>query len=430
MVDSTGRTSRILRGAGLAGLGAATIAGLWALGVRFRDGLVVTDLTQHVPWGFWIALYIYFIGLSAGSFLLSTLVYVFGMRRLEAVGPLALLQAFVSLVLGLFLIWVDLGHPARFANVFLSWNPRSVLAWESVAYVLYAGILLSELLLVLQPALAAGESGGAWRRLRQRLLAPASWRAESGRWLRILGVIGIPVAVFVHGGTGAIFAVVKSRPTWYTGLFPIVFLVSALASGSGLLTFLTACVSRSWPAEERLGVVGRLAHLTVGLLAIDLLLLASEVLVVLYGGIPAHAAGHRAMLFGPFGWVFWVVQLGVGALAPIAIVAVRRARRSVGWLGAAGLLVVIGVLAVRLNIVIPAQIPPEFPALPDAYHHVRFERGYFPSANEWLVGLGTVALGVWAFLLARRALPFDLAERASLARRAPEEGGAIGGTHP
>ena len=53
---------------------------------------------------------------------------------------------------------------------------------------------------------------------------------------------GIPTALGVHGGTGAIFAVVKAHPYWYSPLFPVVFIVSALVSGGGLILFLQTYV--------------------------------------------------------------------------------------------------------------------------------------------------------------------------------------------
>lgn len=405
----------LLRIPGLLALSAMALAGLWALSDRFRSGLMVTHLTQLVPWGLWIAFYIYFIGLSAGSFLLSTLIYVGGMKRLEAAGPLALLQALGCLLLGMFLIWVDLGHPERFLNVFLFWHWTSILAWESIFYGAYTLIILAELFLVLRPALASrAQAGGPWAGFyefiaRGRRVPDAEWRAKASRRLMILGLVGIPVAIGVHGGTGAIFAVVKSRPTWYTGLFPILFLVSALASGGGLLTFLSA-TALNLPREKKLELVRSLARLTVGILAFDFLLMASEILVVFYGGIPHHVIGWWNILFGPFWWVFWFVQLGMGVILPILIVAGRRTGRSLEWLALAGLLVAVGIIGVRLNIVIPAQIEPEFAGLPQAYHHVRFAYGYFPSLNEWLVGLGTIALGILAFMFVRKVLPLDEAE--------------------
>lgn len=396
-------------------LAALSAAGIWAIAVRLRDGLMVTHMTQHVPWGLWISLYIYFIGLSAGSFLLSTLIYVFGAKRFEAVGPLALIQALGCLLLGLLLVQVDLGRPERFLNIFLYWNPTSVLAWECLFYAGYAAILLVEILIVMRKAFVERARAGGTCAALCRLLAfggalPADWDRTAARWMKTLGIIGIPVAIGVHGGTGAIFAVVKSRPTWYTGLFPILFLVSALASGGALLTFLAAVTSQL-PLPRRTDLLQGLARMTVGIVCLDLLCVASETLVVFYGGMPHHREGWHQILFGPFAWVFWGVQLGLGALLPILIVSGRGTGRSPGWLGLSGLLVVLGVMGVRLNIVIPAQIPPEFAGLPAAYDHARFAYGYFPSANEWLVGLGTCALGFLAFLGLRRILPLAEAEQ-------------------
>jgi molybdopterin-containing oxidoreductase family membrane subunit len=405
----------------------ATALGIWALGVRFSRGLVVTNMTQHVPWGLWIAFYIYFIGLSAGSFLLSTLVYVFGVKRLESIGPLALVQALGCMLLGLVLILVDLGHPERFLNVFWSWNPSSVLAWECLFYTAYVVIILLELYFALRPALARKAAQGGPGRWLYVLLSVggrepgAAWVQKARRWLKILGIIGIPIAIGVHGGTGAIFAVVKSKPTWYTGLFPIIFLVSALASGAGGLTFLTA-VLLSGDRGKKLAILQMLAKLTVGVLMLDLLLTCSEVLVALYGGIPSHVVAWKLTLFGPYWWVFWFIQLGVGALVPIAIVTNRRLFGSVRWLGAAGLLVDVGIVGVRLNIVIPPLIDPSFAGLPDTYHHIRFVTGYFPSLNEWLVTAGVAALGVWVLLIVLKLIPLNLNLEAA---SDPQEGGLV-----
>ncbi len=358
----------------------STIVGLWAIFVRLSQGLIVTNLTQLVPWGFWIALYIYFIGLSAGSFLLSTLVYVFGVKRFETIGPLALFQALICMILGLALVFVDLGHPFRFLNVFLHFNPTSVLAWESLAYMFYIAIILGELYFAL---------GGKGR--------DESWRETSRHWLKVLGIIGIPIAIAVHGGTGAIFAVVKSRPSWYTGLFPIIFLVSALVSGGAGLTFLTA-FALPLKKATKLPLVKSLAKLVVCFVALDLLLLFSDVLVTFYGGIPSHIAATKITFFGPFWWIFWIVQIGLGAVIPIIIVSNSKTGNSIGWLGLMGLFVMIGIIGVRINIVIPPQIIPQFPGLPDAYHNLRYAVGYFPSLNEWLVGLGIIAIGTSVFL--------------------------------
>ena len=54
----------------------ATVAGPWAVAMVVRDGHHYSATTQSIPWRIWLALYIFFLGLSAGPFLLSTGVYV------------------------------------------------------------------------------------------------------------------------------------------------------------------------------------------------------------------------------------------------------------------------------------------------------------------------------------------------------------------
>src|SRR3990172_1946768 len=104
----------------------------WALGLvfflgglagwydRFAHGHVNANYGSIVTWGLWVASYIYFIGLSAGSFLISSLVYVFNVKRFEGIGRLAVFTALVTLLLALLSIVVDLGHMER--------------AWHVVAY--------------------------------------------------------------------------------------------------------------------------------------------------------------------------------------------------------------------------------------------------------------------------------------------------------
>lgn len=348
-------------------------AGLWGVWLRITDGLKVTALTSYVSWGLWVAFYIFFIGLSAGSFLLSTLVYVFGMKRLEKVGKVALLSALCSLGAGVAFIAVDLGHPGRFWHTLVYRNFGSVLAWEIFFYILYALIILAEL----------------W-------FLTYSLNPKRMAWVKALGIVGIPVAIGVHGGTGSIFALAVGRPYWNSGLLPIIFLVSALASGAALVTFLWALLGER--TAEKPSIVRTLAQLMALFLVLDGLLLASEFLVGLYSGIP-HEKDALIALTDRFWLVFWVGQLGLGLLVPITLIVLPFTNRSIRWLGAAGLSAVVGILAVRMNLVIPAYIIPQFEGLSRAYVDTRLQYAYTPTATEWLVALGLVSLTILLFSL-------------------------------
>jgi molybdopterin-containing oxidoreductase family membrane subunit len=398
------------------GLALASAAGLAALVVRLVEGLRVTNLTSSISWGLWVALYIYFVGLSAGSFLLSSLVYVFGMHRFEKVGRMALLSALFALGGALTFIWIDLGKPWRFWHALVYPHFGSVMAVEMILYLAYIALILAELHFLMRADLAAAAASAPapWRWVMRALALryrppsdPA--RADTDRrvertWVRLLGIVGVPVAIGVHGGTGAIFAVVGARPYWFGGLFPVVFLVSALASGAALTTFLHVFFGdRRDPGHASLARA--LAELTALFVAIDLLLVASELLSGLYGGSTEHVQAWRAVMFGRYAAVFWAGQVGLAGVVTLALVAAGVRRGSTTLLGLAGAAAVVGVIAIRLNIVIPAYTQPELAGLDTAYQGARLAYRYFPSGAEWLVSVGMVAFGVLLFSLALEHLP-------------------------
>ncbi|MUV36340.1 putative dimethyl sulfoxide reductase membrane subunit [Lentibacillus sp. JNUCC-1] len=117
---------------------------------RLVLGLDTTNLSSITPWGAWIAFYIFFVGLSAGSFLLSSLIYVFGMYQYERIGKMALFTAVVCMIVALTFVLMDLGRPERFINAMVFWNVISVLAWEIHFYVVYITLLVVELYIAMR----------------------------------------------------------------------------------------------------------------------------------------------------------------------------------------------------------------------------------------------------------------------------------------
>ena len=148
-----------------------------------------------------------------------------------------------------------------------------------------------------------------------------------------------------------------------------------------------------------------MANLMVLFISLDLLLLASEFLVGLYGQIPEHLEVYRQILFGPFPYTFWLGQLLLGALIPIALATLPGFRNRVFWLGLGGLSAVIGIVAVRLNLVIPAYVVPVLKGLERAIQQPRWAYTYFPSFWEWVTSIGIIAIVVLFFSLAYQLLP-------------------------
>jgi molybdopterin-containing oxidoreductase family membrane subunit len=386
-----------------------TTAGVWGWYVRLTDGHLDTDYGSLIPWGLWVAAYIYFIGLSAGSFLISALVYVFGVKRFEPIGRTALFTALVTLFLALLSIWADLGHMSRFWHVIAYPNFASPMAWMIWLYGAYSLLLVAELWFLIRRDLVVGARGTGWRARAYRFLALGSRNdsdasvAHDRRVVQVLATIGVPVAIMFHGGVGALFGVVAARPAWNSGLFPILFLLSALASGGALLVMVAAVFQDGW-RRNRDTVVG-LGRLVLGLLLLDLLFQVSEYLVAGYGQVPGHVEGLKLIFTGPYWWVFWGWQLALGTLIPIVLLAARRTRSDPRFVSLAGLLIALGFIGLRLNIVIPALASEEIAGLSDAIASPRLSTDYSPSASEWLLTVGIVGFGMLLFGLGEKLLP-------------------------
>ncbi|WP_280772276.1 NrfD/PsrC family molybdoenzyme membrane anchor subunit [Salipaludibacillus daqingensis] len=386
------------------------IAGGGAILYRAIEGLAVTNLSAFVPWGAWVAFYIFFVGLSAGAFLLSTLIFVFGMEQYERVGRFALFTALICMVVALTFILLDLGRMDRSFNAMTFWNVMSILSWEVRFYLIYMVLLATELWFAMRIDLVklAKEKLGFKSKLANVIRLGSDDTSDLSakkdhRWMKILGIIGIPIAIIgVHGGTGTLFAAVAAQPYWNTPLFPIIFVVSALVSGTALLIAMYVIQRKVRGKTVDLTMIKGLATLMIFFLVIDLTLEFYEFLVAGLSLKPEKMAVLDVMFTGPMSWSFWGVQLFLGAVVPIYLVFSKRTNQSVKALTVAAILVVIGIIGVRFNIVVPTQIVQSMKGLPQGF--------YFPNWVEWLSSIGVVAMGLFLYSLGAKFLPLETEE--------------------
>jgi len=375
----------------------AAVAVFGAIGVvqRVVDGERLAAYSSYIPWGMWVAAYIYFIGLSAGAFLLSSMVYVFGVHQLERIAKLSLFTAAITLIMALISILFDLGHMERFYEVFTRPQFHSMMAWMVWLYTAYFVVLLAELFVAV--------------RADRPELSPEQ-RARSQWRLRILGTVGVPLAIAFHGGVGALFGTVVAREYWHTALFPILFLVGALVSGGAAMTFIVAMF---WPERDQgwRDVMSLLSKLVVGLVLFDFLLEWAEYSIPAWYQVGSEFNLIHDILFGPYWYVFWIIHLLFGVVIPVALLGFSR-RPLLQGLGAG--LVAVTFFAIRLDLVIPGLVTPELQGLQTAYSDVignRLTYVYTPSLFEWQVTAGVVALGVALFYIGFRYLPLTRARR-------------------
>ena len=385
------------------------VIGIYGWYSRLFKGHIEAHYGNIVTWGLWVAAYIYFIGLSAGSFLVSSLVYVFNFKKFEKIGKVALFTAFVTLIMALLSIWSDLGHMTRAWRVMVFPNYKSPMAWMITLYSAYMLLIVLEIYYVMRYDFVKGKNESGFKGRLYKILSMGSSSLNEERKIKdhkivkYLATIGIPIAILFHGGVGTLFGIVAARPHWHSGLFPILFLVSALVSGGALLTLISAIFQEGLSKNKE--IIIELGKMVLVLLLLDVLFQISEFLIAYRGGIPGHIEGWNLVVKGPYSWVFWVWQGFIGTILPIIILSINKTKKSPVWVAIAGLLIAAGIFGLRLNIVIPGLAIEEINGLTSAIFSNRVSILYFPSFSEWALTFGIIGLGMLLFGFAEKYLP-------------------------
>ncbi|QKY17328.1 NrfD/PsrC family molybdoenzyme membrane anchor subunit [Halorubrum sp. CBA1229] len=395
-----------LRVAWYAVVGVLVAVGAYATYLRITGGMATTNLTSVVPWGAWVAFYIYFVGLSAGAFLVSTMANVFEVEGMHRIDRDALFAAVISMAVALLFVWIDLGRMDRMYFPFVWRQLTSALSWEVHAYVAYIGILVTELYFSMRIDLArvAERTSGLKKRFYAalalgRLDTSEGSEAFDQRWLKRAGIVGIPLAIFmVHGGTGVLFAVSKARPYWNSGLFPVIFVISALLSGTALVMVIYVLRTRLFDGDSvDPDLLDRLAQLLIGFIVIDAALTAIETFIAIASVHPHEIETWNVIMYGPMSWSFWWFMIGFSWVFPMVLLSNRSWRRTPAVMVLAGLSVVVGIVAVRFNIVVPAQVMPVMEGLPHG--------SYFPTVVEWGTSVGMIGVGLLLYTVGAETLP-------------------------
>ena len=376
----------------LIALGAVMAAGAVGGIIVLTKGLVVTNLTDLVPWGLWITIDLSAIAMSAGAFLLCAAVYLLGLKRFQ---PLARTATFIGLIgysMAVLCLLFDIGRPDRFWHALVFWNPHSVL-WEvTMCVTLYFAVL------VLETAPIIGQTEWMqrrWPRLAGRL-------AHIHHYAPVFAMIGLGLSMLHQSSLGATYGVLKARPIWYRPDLSVLFIISAMAGGPAL-TALASTLAASLSARVKVneGLIDQLSHFIGWVLAAYLYFRFWDAFAMTYTYEPGRTEGLSLLTSGPLSFNFWVGEILLGAVIPIIILLNPRLRSRKLLRMIALALVVGGVVAYRWDtnlagqLVLLTYLPQEIT--------VRYT-AYIPSLIEMLIGAGIVAYGLMAFTLGAQYL--------------------------
>ncbi len=393
---------------------------------HFEGYAYPNEATAEPLWSVLIVVYPYITGLVAGAFIMASLVRVFKVKALEPVYRLSLLTALAFLLCAPLPLLFHLGHPERCYQVMMTPHLTSPMAIFGFVYAWY---LMAVLLLELwfdyrQDFVEWSKNEAGFRGILYRAFM-LGVTDESEKAIRldmkvgwIISIIGIPSAFLLHGYVGFIFGSIKANPWWGNVIMPIIFILSAMVSGIALCVFNYMVLSwvRRHPIDMR--CIDTMAMFCFYALVIDA---AVEVLDWIHRVYSAEE-GFQVMQWMAREKLFYTLNLGqatFGTLIPLLLLgSLQLIRKKVSELNrrrmyfASAFLILVGVFAMRWNVVIGGQL------FSKSLRGVMSYKMEFISMEGWAMGLFLIAL---PFIILTIFVKLFLSERLPTSGHTPQE---------
>jgi len=364
-------------------LAIALVAGLSV----FWFGLVITNLTDLVPWGLWITIDLSAISVSAGAFSLCAGVYLFGLKRYAPIARTATFVGLIGYTMAMLALVLDIGRPDRFWKALVFWNTHSLL-WEvTMCVMLYLTVLLFETL----PIFASFE----WLRKKYPRIAEKMERVH--HYAPVLAIIGLGLSSLHQSSLGAVYGVIKARPIWYKPEMAVLFMFSAIVGGIALTLLASMLSSRLTPKAKVNDILIERVAQFLGYMMIGYLYFRFwDWLAQTYTYEPGRTEAFEILTKGTLSFNFWFGEMIFGALLPTFILLCKPTRLSSFWRMLSLAMIVGGVVAFRFdtNIVGFLAVISYLPGEAMVSY-----TSYTPSLVEWAAGLGIIAYGLLAFSL-------------------------------
>lgn len=382
--------------------------GGYAWSVQLRRGLGVAGISHPVGWGFYITLFVFWVGIAHSGTLISAVLFLFRVRWRSSVYRSAeAVTVFALMTAGLFPL-IHLGRPwvaywllpySQMGGLFP--NFRSPLVWDVFAVSTYMTVSVLFFFTGMVPDLAiVRDRSIGWREKLYGLLSQG-WQGTDRQWRHyvaayvFLAGLATPLVISVHSIVSWDFAM-SIVPGWHSTIFPPYFVAGAIHSGLALVITILIPMRRlfnlrAYVTEEHLGDMAKLMILTGMLLGYSY---GVEFFMAWYSGNIYERAIFFYRAFGDYAWALWLlVACNVGS--PLLFF-LRRVRTSTAWLLALCVLVNVGMFFERFVIIVTSL----------AREYDPFVWGmYAPRWPEISILAGSLAWFFLLFLLFAKVFP-------------------------
>jgi formate dehydrogenase iron-sulfur subunit len=397
----------------LMGFGAVSLLARFALGLGGS-----THLSNTYAWGLWIVFDLVWIAVAAGAFATAGFIYVFQRKDLYSMGRSAVLMGLLSYSFVTVTLIADLGLPWHFYQLGLQAPKQSAMFEVSWCVGLYVTILLLEFLPVPFERWGLQKQMETWRRwsdvyvvfaitlfvylLSRRLVYAAlafvvfsllawAFRAKEKKAEPImLAIAAVTLSTMHQSSLGSLFLLMPDKlgPQWWSPVMPISFFLSSIAAGTALVILVEMWIAKGWNRPARISQWSEMGKLTFWSLLVYMAFRLGDLAV--RGQIGAAFSGRFGVLFS--------LEIFLGGLIPLALLAKASVRQNPKLLFVGAFLTALGVVFNRINVVLLAMdlkgpMPQNAPET------------YSPSIFEWGISIGLIAATVFLFGLGARLLP-------------------------
>jgi len=367
----------------LGGLGLIMLIGLLAVWHMEHEGHYVTGMTNQIVWGMPHVFAVFLIVAASGALNVASIASVFKKEDYEPLARLSGLLAIALLAGGLVVLLLDLGRPDRLIVAMTYYNFKSIFAWNIILYTGFFAIVGVYIWFMMDHNM--------YKFKKQAGLAAFIWR------------------LILTTGTGSIFGFLVARSGYDAALMAPMFIIMSFAFGMAIF-ILVLMASYHWTGRE-LGdeVLDRLRSLLGVFVAAVLYFIAVYHLTNLY--ITEHHGFEKFILLegGQFTKVFWIGQIILGGLVPLALIYAPGVRNNRKILSVICTLVIIGGLSSMYTVIIggqayPLEIFPGYEVSSSFFDGV--VNDYTPSMYEIALGVGGVAVSLVLVAFIIKVLPF------------------------
>ena len=369
---------------GLLALGGLFMLAAFGAFLHFEhSGHVVTGMDNQIVWGMPHVFAVFLIVAASGVLNVASIGSVFGKQVYKARAPLSGMLALAMLAGGLAVLVLDLGRPDRLIVAMTHYNFKSIFAWNMLFYNGFFAIVGLYLLTLMDRKLKAYSKPVGF--------AAFLWRLA------------------LTTATGSIFGFLVARAGYNSALMAPMFIIFSFAYGLAafLLVQTAMYLWNGLTLDER--VLARMKTLLAVFVAASLYFTVVFHLTNLYFAKQWDYERFILLEGGVYTTLFWVGQILVGGIIPLAILFSPGSRKSLALVSLASLLVIIGGHAQMYVTIVGGQAFPldMFPGYEmSSSFHDGVVAGYAPSGWEFLLGMGGIGIAFLATVVAVRAFKF------------------------